>query len=54
MRAYGLGQPATARLPAETVYGIAEGLDADGSLRLKAADGSIRRITAVDVFFEDA
>ena len=53
-RAYGLGQPATARLPSETVHGIAEGLDADGSLRLKAADGSIRRITAGDVFFGDA
>ena len=53
-RAYGLGQPATARLPAETVHGVAEGLDADGALRLKAADGSLRRITAGDVFFGDA
>jgi BirA family biotin operon repressor/biotin-[acetyl-CoA-carboxylase] ligase len=53
-RAYGLGEAATARLPTETVHGIAEGLDADGSLRLKAADGSIRRITAGDVFFGDA
>jgi len=53
-RAYGLGAPCTARLPAETVSGIAEGLDGDGALRLRLADGSLRRITAGDVFFEGA
>jgi BirA family transcriptional regulator, biotin operon repressor / biotin---[acetyl-CoA-carboxylase] ligase len=52
-RAYGLGEPCIARLPAETVQGIAEGLDADGALRLSLPDGSLRRITAGDVFFED-
>ena len=50
-RAYGLGERCTARLPDETVEGVAEGLDADGALRLRLADGRIRRITAGDVFF---
>jgi len=52
-RAHGLGQACTARLGAETVEGVAEGLDPDGSLRLRLADGSLRRITAGDVFFGD-
>lgn len=50
-RAYGLGEVCQARLPAETVEGVAEGLEADGALRLRLADGAIRRITAGDVFF---
>jgi BirA family biotin operon repressor/biotin-[acetyl-CoA-carboxylase] ligase len=50
-RAYGLGQPCSARLPGETVEGVAEGLDFDGALRLRLADGTLRRITAGDVFF---
>ncbi len=50
-RAHGLGQPCTARLSDETIAGIAEGLDADGALRLRTANGSVRRITAGDVFF---
>jgi BirA family biotin operon repressor/biotin-[acetyl-CoA-carboxylase] ligase len=50
-RAHGLGQACTARLPAETVSGIAEGLDPDGALRLRTAAGAVRRITAGDVFF---
>lgn len=49
--AHGLGATCTARLPNETVSGIAEGLDADGALRLRGADGLVRRITAGDVFF---
>ncbi|MEP6968737.1 MAG: biotin--[acetyl-CoA-carboxylase] ligase, partial [Pseudomonadota bacterium] len=49
--AHGLGQPCTARLADETVAGIAEGLDADGALRLRTASGTVRRITAGDVFF---
>jgi BirA family biotin operon repressor/biotin-[acetyl-CoA-carboxylase] ligase len=49
-RAHGLGRPATARLSQETVEGVAESLDADGALRLRLPDGSIRRITAGDVF----
>jgi len=52
VRAQGLGQPCIARLGSETVEGVAEGLDSDGALRLRLADGSIRRITAGDVFFE--
>jgi BirA family biotin operon repressor/biotin-[acetyl-CoA-carboxylase] ligase len=50
-RAHGLGQTCTARLPAETITGVAEGLDADGALRLRTAPGIVRRITAGDVFF---
>lgn len=50
-RAHGLGQPCEARLGARTLSGIAEGLDADGALRLKLEDGRLERITAGDVFF---
>jgi BirA family biotin operon repressor/biotin-[acetyl-CoA-carboxylase] ligase len=53
-RAYRLGQPCIARLALETVSGVAEGLDADGSLRLRLPDGTARRITAGDVFFGGA
>ena len=53
-RAHGLGQACTARLPAETVVGTAEGLDPDGALRLRLANGIIRRVTAGDVFFSGA
>ena len=53
-RAHGLGEPCVARLGTETVEGIAEGLDADGALRLRLDDGRVRRITAGDVFFGDA
>lgn len=51
LRAHGLGEPCQARLPGETIAGIAEGLDADGALRLRTAAGIVRRITAGDVFF---
>lgn len=53
-RALGLGQRCEARLPAETVSGVAEGMDADGALRLRLDDGTVRRITAGDVFFGGA
>jgi BirA family biotin operon repressor/biotin-[acetyl-CoA-carboxylase] ligase len=36
------------------VEGIAEGLDLDGALCLRLADGGLRRITAGDVFFPEA
>ena len=49
-RAHGLGEVCTARLPAETLTGVAEGLDPDGALRLRTRAG-LRRITAGDVFF---
>jgi BirA family biotin operon repressor/biotin-[acetyl-CoA-carboxylase] ligase len=53
-RAHGLGQTCTARLPTETITGIAEGLDSDGALRLRTGPGVVRRITAGDVFFGSA
>ncbi|WP_426011895.1 biotin--[acetyl-CoA-carboxylase] ligase [Caulobacter sp. DWR2-3-1b2] len=53
-RAHGLGEPCVARLGAETLEGVAEGLDGDGALRLRLADGHLRRITAGDVFFGGA
>jgi BirA family biotin operon repressor/biotin-[acetyl-CoA-carboxylase] ligase len=53
-RADGLGGPCTARLPGETICGIAEGLDADGALLLRLPGGELRRITAGDVFFGQA
>ncbi len=51
-RAVGLGEPCEARLPHQTLRGIAEGLDPDGALRLRLDDGRLERITAGDVFFE--
>ncbi|WP_269713434.1 biotin--[acetyl-CoA-carboxylase] ligase [Caulobacter sp. NIBR2454] len=53
-RAHGLGEACIARLGTETVEGVAEGLDTDGALRLRLADGSLRRISAGDVFFGEA
>ena len=50
-RALGLGERCEARLPTRTVAGIAQGLDADGALRLRLDDGAVERITAGDVFF---
>jgi BirA family biotin operon repressor/biotin-[acetyl-CoA-carboxylase] ligase len=50
-RAHGLGSSCVARLSAETVHGVAEGLDPDGALRLRLESGEVRRITAGDVFF---
>lgn len=53
-RAHGLGQACEARLPNQTHRGVAEGLDPDGALRLRLADGAVLRITAGDVFFGEA
>jgi BirA family biotin operon repressor/biotin-[acetyl-CoA-carboxylase] ligase len=50
-KATGLGLPCVARLGAETIEGVADGLDADGSLRLVLASGEVRRVSAGDVFF---
>lgn len=50
-RATGIPGPCTARLGNETVEGHAEGLDSDGALRLRLADGQERRIAAGGVFF---
>lgn len=52
-RAHGLGRPCVARLDRETVEGVAEGLEPDGALALRLGDGSLRRITAGDVFFPE-
>jgi BirA family biotin operon repressor/biotin-[acetyl-CoA-carboxylase] ligase len=38
-------------LERETLEGLAEGLDGDGALRLRLANGAVQRITAGDVFF---
>ena len=51
LRAMGLGERCEARLPNRTVRGVAEGMDPDGALRLRLADGGLERITAGDVFF---
>lgn len=52
--AQGIGEPCEARLPHQTLRGIAEGLDPDGALRLRLDSGSVQRITAGDVFFGEA
>ena len=53
-RTPGLHGPCTARLTNETLSGTADGVEADGSLRLKLPDGSLRVISAGDVFFGEA
>lgn len=53
-RALGLGERCEARLPNRTLSGVAEGMDADGALRLRLDDGALERITAGDVFFGGA
>jgi BirA family biotin operon repressor/biotin-[acetyl-CoA-carboxylase] ligase len=53
-RTPGLHGPCTARLTNETLTGTADGVEADGSLRLKLSDGSLRVISAGDVFFGEA
>ena len=50
-RAHGLGRPCEARLPSQTLRGVAEGLEPDGALRLRLDGGRVERITAGDVFF---
>ena len=53
-RTSGLDGPAVARLGRETVEGVAEGVAPDGALKLRLADGSLRLISAGDVFFGEA
>ena len=53
-RTKGLDGPCVARLGHETVSGVAEGVAPDGSLRLRTTDGSLRLISAGDVFFGEA
>jgi BirA family biotin operon repressor/biotin-[acetyl-CoA-carboxylase] ligase len=54
VRTFGLDGPAVARLGRETVEGTAEGVAPDGALKLRLADGSLRLISAGDVFFGEA
>jgi BirA family biotin operon repressor/biotin-[acetyl-CoA-carboxylase] ligase len=49
-----LNGPCVARLGHEAVEGLAEGVEGDGSLRLRLADGTLRLISAGDVFFGEA
>lgn len=53
-RTPGLDGPAVARLGHETLQGQAEGVAADGALKLRLSDGSLRLISAGDVFFGEA
>ncbi len=53
-RTAGLDGPAVARLGRETIEGRAEGVGPDGALQLRLADGSLRLISAGDVFFGEA
>lgn len=53
-RTPGLDGPAVARLGHETVEGRAEGVAPDGALKLRLADGTLRLISAGDVFFGEA
>lgn len=50
-RTRGLDGPCVARLGHETLEGRAEGVAPDGALRLRTADGTLRLISAGDVFF---
>ena len=50
-RLKGLKGACVARLDNETLEGVAEGVEPDGALRLRLADGSVRLISAGDVFF---
>ena len=53
-RTRGLDQPCVARLGHETVTGVADGVAPDGALRMRLDDGSLRLISAGDVFFNEA
>lgn len=50
-RTPGLYGPCIARLSNETLEGTADGIESDGSLRLRLADGTVRVVSAGDVFF---
>lgn len=53
-RARGLGETIRVRMPARTLEGRFEALDAAGRLQLRLADGRIETISAGDVFFGTA
>lgn len=52
--AQALGEDIEVRLPAETLAGRFDGIDAQGTLQLIVADGKRRSIAAGDVYFSDA
>jgi len=49
--AAGIGQSCEVRLDRDTLTGVVEGMDGDGALLLRGADGTLKRIAAGDVFF---
>ncbi len=49
-KAAGLNRPIQVRLPRETFTGIFRDLDDNGSLRIEQADGTMRTVTAGEVF----
>jgi len=49
--AHNIPGPVTVRLPSESFTGEALGLDANGALRVRLVDGTIRDVHAGDVFF---
>jgi BirA family biotin operon repressor/biotin-[acetyl-CoA-carboxylase] ligase len=53
-RAAGLGTEIEVRLSAETIIGRFEGLESDGALALRLADGQRRLVSAGEVFFPNA
>ncbi len=53
-RAGGLNGPCVARLGHETISGVADGVEADGALRLRLPSGELRLVSAGDVFFGEA
>lgn len=50
--AFGLSHSIKARLPHETLEGVFEGLETDGAMRLRLANGDIKVIHSAEVFFE--
>lgn len=50
-RAHGVGQAITARLADDSLNGVFEGLDAEGSLQLRLADGTLRSISSGEILF---
>lgn len=49
--AKGIGEPVTVNLANETLQGIFERLDDEGRMQLRLRDGTLKTITAGDVFF---
>lgn len=50
-RAQGLGEPITARLADDSLNGTFEGLDAEGCLQLRLADGTLKAVSSGEIFF---